>query len=140
MADSTQRAKIACGAGLSLSITLDLRCTVEWSVLRHAYPDSVTRSRQATARCHRVHRAQRLWRTWSTHEAKADKKSVVSKIISGEYSNPIRVGAFNTIEGWSRDVTEGIALAVLEREASDSDLSEPAKKYVDRALETAAGS
>ena len=75
-----------------------------------------------------------------TDEANADEKTVVSNIISGQYSNPIRVVAFNTVEGWSRDVTEDIAHAVLEREESYSDISDPAKKFVDRVLETAARS
>jgi len=35
--------------------------------------------------------------------------------------------AFNTVEGWSRDVTEDIAHAVLEREESYSEISDPAK-------------
>ena len=44
-----------------------------------------------------------------TDEAEADEFTIVSKIISGEYSNPVRVVAFNTAEDWSRDVTEDIA-------------------------------
>jgi hypothetical protein len=42
---------------------------------------------------------------------------VVNNISDGEYSNPVRVVAFNTVEGWSRDVTEDIARALLDREA-----------------------
>jgi len=34
-------------------------------------------------------------------------------ILSGQHSHPIRVITFNTAEGWSRDVTEDIANAVL---------------------------
>ena len=67
-----------------------------------------------------------------TDEAKADEKTVVSDIISGQYSNPVRVVAFNTVEGWSRDVTEDIARAVLEQGETESDLSESAKKFVER--------
>ena len=55
-----------------------------------------------------------------TNEAEAGEWTVVSKIISGEYSNPVRVAAFNIAEGWSRDVTEDIALAVIERERSEN--------------------
>jgi hypothetical protein len=75
-----------------------------------------------------------------TDEAEADEKTVVSNIISGQYSNPIRVVAFNTVEGWSRDVTEDIARAVLEQEESYSEISDPAKEFVGRVLETAARS
>ena len=72
-----------------------------------------------------------------TDEAAADEQTVVANISSGEYSNPVRVVAFNTAEGWSRDVTEDIVHALLEREAREGDLSESAKKFVQRVLETA---
>jgi hypothetical protein len=72
-----------------------------------------------------------------TDEAKVDERIVVNNISSGEYSNPVRVVAFNTAEGWSRDVTEDIARALLEREARESDLSESAKKFVERVLDIA---
>jgi hypothetical protein len=65
-----------------------------------------------------------------TDEAKADEQTVISNISSGEYSNPVRVVAFNTAEGWSRDVTEDIARALLEREAREADLSESARTFV----------
>jgi hypothetical protein len=35
-----------------------------------------------------------------------------------------------TAEGWSREVTEGIAVALLERDASEGDPSESAKTFV----------
>jgi hypothetical protein len=69
-----------------------------------------------------------------TDEFEADEWTVVTKIISGEYSNPVRVVAFNIAEGWSRDVTENIADAVLELGESEGHLSEPAKKFVDSVL------
>jgi hypothetical protein len=40
-----------------------------------------------------------------------------------------------TSEGWSRDVTEDIARALLEQEARNSDLSESAKRFVERVLD-----
>jgi hypothetical protein len=33
----------------------------------------------------------------------------------GQYNNPVRVIAFNTTEGWSRDVTEDIAQEIRRR-------------------------
>ena len=35
--------------------------------------------------------------------------TIVRNMIFGEYRNPLRVVAFNTVEGWSRDVSEEIA-------------------------------
>jgi hypothetical protein len=53
---------------------------------------------------------ERLGRAYcETDEAAADETSIIENIIDGEYSRPMRVVAFNTAEGWSRDVTEEIA-------------------------------
>jgi hypothetical protein len=70
-----------------------------------------------------------------TDEAAADLQTVVHKISDGEYSNPIRVVAFNTAEEWSRDVTEDVARALLDREAREADLSESATSCVERVLD-----
>ena len=70
-----------------------------------------------------------------TDQAAADEQTVVNNISSGEYTNPVRGVAFNTAEGWSRDVTEDIARALLEQEARNSDLSESAKRFVERVLD-----
>ena len=69
-----------------------------------------------------------------TDEAEADEWTIVSKIISGEYSNPVRVVAFNIAEGWSRDVTEDIAQAVIERGRTENYFSKVAKEFVERTL------
>jgi hypothetical protein len=45
-----------------------------------------------------------------TDEAEADEATIVENILSGQYSHPLRVVAFNTAEGWSRDVTEDMQL------------------------------
>jgi hypothetical protein len=60
----------------------------------------------------------RLGRAYcETDEAAADEASVIENIIDGEYSRPMRVVAFNTAEGWSRDVTEEIAARLLDLNA-----------------------
>jgi hypothetical protein len=40
------------------------------------------------------------------------ESEIISDILGGQYL-PVNVIAFNPVEGWSRDVTEDIALAVL---------------------------
>ena len=50
-----------------------------------------------------------------TDEAEADEATIIENILSGVYSHPVRVIAFNTVEGWARDVTEDIAKAVLSK-------------------------
>ena len=54
-----------------------------------------------------------------TDEAEADRATIVENILSGQYSHPLRVVAFNTAEGWARDVTEDIAHAVLSKAHSE---------------------
>ena len=52
----------------------------------------------------------RLGRSWrETDEADTDRATLIRHLLEGQYSSPVRVIAFNTAEGWSRDVTEEIA-------------------------------
>jgi hypothetical protein len=46
---------------------------------------------------------------------KADLETVISELLDGQYSNPVRVVGFNTAEGWSRDVSEDVANILLQR-------------------------
>ena len=48
-----------------------------------------------------------------TDAAQADPKTVVADLLSGQYRHPLRVVAFNTAEGWARDVSADIARQVL---------------------------
>jgi hypothetical protein len=77
----------------------------------------------------------RVWRDLS--EEAANKQTVLNLIANGEFQDPVRVIAFNTAEGWSRDVTGEIAEALLDREASDGDLSQSARVFVGRLLNSA---
>ncbi len=67
-----------------------------------------------------------------TDEALADEISIIEAITSGQYSSPVRVVAFNTHEGWSRDVTEDIALKVLDLNRQGRELSAEAREFVER--------
>jgi hypothetical protein len=40
---------------------------------------------------------------------KADREALIRDLVDGQYSHPVRIVAFNTAEGWSRDVTMDIA-------------------------------
>jgi hypothetical protein len=77
----------------------------------------------------------RVWRELS--EETANEQTVLELIANGDFHGPVRVIAFNTTEGWSRDVTEDIAEALLEREARAGDLSQSARIFVGRVLHTA---
>jgi len=67
-----------------------------------------------------------------TDEAEADETTIVRKIVNGEYSNPVRVVAFNTAEGWSLDATEEIARAVQELADAEGHASKSAQHFVER--------
>ena len=67
-----------------------------------------------------------------TDEREAGESWVVSNIIEGTYSNPVRVIAFNTHEGWSRDVTEAIAQLILDLNRQGVSLSPVAREFVER--------
>jgi hypothetical protein len=68
-----------------------------------------------------------------TDIAEADRETVIRNFLSGQYSNALRVIAFNTAEGWSRDVSEDIAGEVLERAFdADANLAEDTKLFIDR--------
>jgi hypothetical protein len=63
---------------------------------------------------------------------KPDHDTIVRNMISGQYQDPLRVVAFNTVEGWSRDVSEEIAYDVLDRAYdADTTLSAGAKRFID---------
>jgi hypothetical protein len=68
-----------------------------------------------------------------TDPAEADRETIIRNFLSGQYSNALRVIAFNTAEGWSRDVSEDIAGEVLERAFNaDDNLGEDTKRFIDR--------
>ena len=60
----------------------------------------------------------RLGRAYcETGEDEADESTTIENILSGQYSHPLRVVAFNTAEGWSRDVTEDVLPAPYSTES-----------------------
>src|SRR5215212_3198172 len=62
----------------------------------------------------------------------ADKETVIADIASGQYEHPVRVVAFNTAEGWSRDVTEDIAREMLDIAHRNAEpLSKSAQAFVE---------
>ena len=59
----------------------------------------------------------RLWR--ETDEKRTDRETLIVDLLKGQYSNPARVVAFNTAEGWSLDVSREIAGELVLRIALD---------------------
>ena len=70
-----------------------------------------------------------------TGEAEADEATIVENILSGQYSHPTRVVAFNTAEGWAEDVTEDIAWAALTLANRDNrSIGKSAQEFLERTL------
>ena len=49
-----------------------------------------------------------------TDPAYADRNTIISNLIAGEYERPLNVIAFNLAEGWACDVSESIAKALMK--------------------------
>ena len=64
----------------------------------------------------------RAWR--ETDEAGANRAALIRNLLDGQYENPVRVVAFNTTEGWSRDVTVDIADELRRRYVEYDDVPE----------------
>jgi len=65
-----------------------------------------------------------------TDTSKADRATVIRNLMTGEYQKPVRVIAFNTTQGWSRDVSEDIAREILARVDHDESLSPSVKEFI----------
>ena len=50
-----------------------------------------------------------------TDVADADLETVISDLMFGQYSDPVRVVAFNTAEHWAEDASEDIAREIMRR-------------------------
>jgi hypothetical protein len=48
-------------------------------------------------------------------EADATLETIIDNLLTGQFNNPVRLVAFNTFEGRSRDVSEDIAREALRR-------------------------
>ena len=52
-------------------------------------------------------------------------------MLEGQYGEPVRIVAFNTAQGWSRDVTVNIADEPRRRYVEHDDVSESVLKFLE---------
>ena len=71
----------------------------------------------------------RAWR--ETSEDGADRTALVRNLLDGQYEDPVCIVAFNTAEGWSRDVTMDIADELRRRYVEYEDLPGSVLEFVD---------
>jgi hypothetical protein len=76
----------------------------------------------------------RLGRVWREADYEAtDFETVVTDMLDGQYKDPIGIFAFNTAEGWSRDVSADIAAELCLRcDLQLRDLPSWLQDFVDR--------
>ena len=71
------------------------------------------------------------WRETDVEDANLE--TLIEHLLEGQYSNPVRIVAFNTAEGWSRDVSKEVAEMLLQRSGEQSrDLTPSMQEFVDR--------
>lgn len=73
----------------------------------------------------------RLGRAYrETDETRADHRSLIEDILTGQYEHIVPIVAFNADEGWSRDVTEDVAAEVKETADRDGrELRDGAREF-----------
>jgi hypothetical protein len=65
-------------------------------------------------------------------EADTDRLTLVANLLAGQYHNPTRIIAFNTEEGWSRDVSEDVAGELAERCAEHREVPRSLQDFLQR--------
>lgn len=73
-------------------------------------------------------RAGCAWR--ETDEQDTDRVTIIRDLLSGQYTFPVRIVAFNAIEGWARDATSEIADELAEHFASDAEATPALRAFV----------
>ena len=74
----------------------------------------------------------RLGRAWrETDEAGANRATLVRNLLDEQYENPVRIVAFNTAQGWSRDVTVDIADELRRRYVEYDEVSDSVLKFLE---------
>jgi hypothetical protein len=67
-----------------------------------------------------------------TEVERADLETIIADLMTGQFNDPIRVVAFNTLEHWSEDVSEYIAFEIQTRcEIDSTAVPEHIKDFVD---------
>jgi hypothetical protein len=50
-----------------------------------------------------------------TDVERTDFETVITDLMSGQFNDPVRVVAFNTLEHWAQDVSRDVALEIQSR-------------------------
>src|ERR1700749_5017307 len=72
------------------------------------------------------------WR--ETDVERADRERLIRDLADGLYRHPVRIVAFNTAEGWSRDVTMDIADELRRRFAEYDEVPASVQEFLETAI------
>jgi hypothetical protein len=76
----------------------------------------------------------RLGRAWrETDEEGTDRETLIRDLMEEHYSFPVRIVAFNTSEGWSRDVTMDIADELRRRFSEYDEVPASVQEFLETA-------
>jgi len=71
-----------------------------------------------------------LGRAWIA-KREADRPTLIQDLLDGQYEDPVRIVAFNTAEGWSRDVTKDIADELRRRSVEFGEVPESVRELME---------
>ena len=67
-----------------------------------------------------------------TDVVRTDLETTITDLMSGQFNDPVRVVAFNTLEHWAQDVSKDIALEIRSRcDIDGHDVPETLRDFVD---------
>ena len=67
-----------------------------------------------------------------TDVGEADLETTIGDLMSGQYSDPVRVVAFNTSEHWAEDASEDVAREIVRRaDLAGDDLAPSITEFVE---------
>jgi hypothetical protein len=65
-------------------------------------------------------------------DGEANETMIAQWINEGQFSRPVKIVAFNTEQGWSRDVTHEVASKLLDLNQDGVALGAAAREFVER--------
>ena len=68
-----------------------------------------------------------------TNEGDTDRETLIRDLMDDQYDHPVRIVAFNTAEGWSRDVTVDIADELRRRFSEYDDVPASVQEFLETA-------
>jgi len=69
------------------------------------------------------------WR--ETDADSADRETLIRDLVEGQYLHPVRIVVFNTVEGWSRDVTVDISDEMRRRYVEFGEVPQSVLDFLD---------